>query len=790
MPQPLISVLTKTPLPAAPLGYEGTTPIVRGNASVPIELRITGAVQESPVGVDIVFVIDNSGSMGDEWPSSDPQKKRFAAIKTLADAFAPTRDALDRIAIVTFQGSERYGDLAVEVDTPNSPWKTWSDTSARVQALPTSSPGGKTPIADAMRKANALLTQSDGFYRLAILISDGLPTPDDEDCPQTTDIVEDIIPNECVPNRILYSTIYLYTQAPEDNALLDVIAKETDYITPYLPGQPPEYYFRITSPNEIVAKYRALFDTLKGRLVPQDVKLLERVNTAQLEIDPGSAVTFSGSGFNEETNLLGGVPLDALIEDFRHNGRFGVRLNELAGEIVFRFSVKLDLGSVTDAEYSAGYVYVDVDMLPESILSWLEPNAAGGSTRRTVGLPQARIKFVLGLNVTKELDPNGSTVRVRVANIDFRPIGEFQLAEFPSSYATVSGAGDDFAFHPFRMLYEHRILPWFLRHVPVEGLSQQAAQTLLAKVREALRASHEPVFDREAVLDSLLCQFWFYERKPGSGVYEPYWHTPSQRGFYKADVELPPGTERILTFELGGASYLPAGGQDQMLSTPADALEPKGLFAMSEYTAQALGGWKTVLPNPDIFQIVSTAPSADLFLRTCFSADHVYQLLPLLLGRSVPGAWGMLDSADIGLIWRLNQGRRPRVGVAATIHNGGDAVSALTRVRAESLYLPFTGVELSQPANPRRPWQPPRPFFGSGEADLAAVQPHSSWPVEVLFSSLYYIGPGEPSEQVDPAFLPNVQDAIVITRVEVVPAANEKIAGNNAAVEIAALRGA
>ena len=56
--------------------------------------------------------------------------------------------------------------------------------------------------------------------------------------------------------------------------------------------------------------------------------------------------------------------------------------------------------------------------------------------------------------------------------------------------------------------------------------------------------------------------------------------------------------------------------------------------------------------------------------------------------------------------------------------------------------------------------------------------------------SLYYVGPGEPSEQVEPAFLPEVQDAIVITRVEVVPAANEKITGNNVAVEIAALRGA
>jgi hypothetical protein len=781
MPPPLINVLTKTPLPDAPIAYEGSIPVVPGNASVPVELRVTGVVQQGPVGVDIVFVIDNSGSMGPDPPHSDPQQRRFTAIYDLIDAFAPTRDALDRIAIVTFQGGR------AQIDEPNTPWKSWSAIGPRIQSLMNSGPAGATPMADAMRKADALLANSNGFYRLAILLSDGLPTPDDDTNPQTTTIVEDIIPNECIPNRIIYSTIYLYTAPPEDNALLAYIARQTDYITQYLPGDMPAYYFRITSPNEIVAKYRALFDTASSRLVPQDLYLSERVNS-RLVIDPDAPVTFSGSGFIEDQNLLGGIPLGDLIEHFRGTNLFQVHLNEVDGEVVFRFSVKLNLESVTDVEYSNGYVYVDVDVLAESLIAYLEPNVGAGTIRASLGLPQARIKFVLGLQVTKTLDIAAGSVRIDVANLDSRTVTQFQLAECPSTYANVADISDDFGFHPFDMLYEERILPWFLHHIPIgSSVHPQALQAIAGKVKTALRTCHAPVLDRANELDRYFCQFGFTELKPGNHMYDAFWNTPHQRGIYKAILELGAKASRSLSFQIGGASYLLSSGIAEMLSTPADALETKLELPMSKYKATSLNEWKRLLPNPSFYQIVSATAKPDLFLRTCFSIEHLDRLMALLLGRPLDNAWAILDSPDITPIWRPAL-RHGRIGLSVILYNAGECPSSPTQLRARSIFLPYTGEEIRQPINPAHPYEAFPPFFGSIEVQIPSIAARSQWSTDVVFGPLCYLRTGASAvERVDLSFLLRVRDAIVISTVDVAATAQEKLLNNNSAIEMVPL---
>ena len=59
----LIRGLTKVPIPHPPGHMDGYTAVVGGSASVPIELTLEGVVEKQPVGVDIVFLVDNSGSM-------------------------------------------------------------------------------------------------------------------------------------------------------------------------------------------------------------------------------------------------------------------------------------------------------------------------------------------------------------------------------------------------------------------------------------------------------------------------------------------------------------------------------------------------------------------------------------------------------------------------------------------------------------------------------------------------------------------------------------------------------
>lgn len=90
MTQSLISNLLKLPKLVQPgsmiPGASPPSTLVGGADSVPIELGFMGIAASMPVGVDIVFLIDNSGGM----VSSDPDKKRFRAVRDLITMFNVT----------------------------------------------------------------------------------------------------------------------------------------------------------------------------------------------------------------------------------------------------------------------------------------------------------------------------------------------------------------------------------------------------------------------------------------------------------------------------------------------------------------------------------------------------------------------------------------------------------------------------------------------------------------------------------------------------------------------------
>ena len=154
----LIRNVTKTPEPYDPFRMVGEIYEVGGSASVPLELHMEGLNQTGEVGVDIVFLIDHSGSMG----GSDPDNNRFYAIEKLIDEFEPTRNHLDRISIILF-----YDDNAV----PMQGWKNWHETRSTIEELIDEDLGGLTPMEDGMKQANQLLIDTNGFYKIVILPS-------------------------------------------------------------------------------------------------------------------------------------------------------------------------------------------------------------------------------------------------------------------------------------------------------------------------------------------------------------------------------------------------------------------------------------------------------------------------------------------------------------------------------------------------------------------------------------------------------------------------------------------
>ena len=158
MPTPLLTNLWKRPDPHPPgefvAGSIPPTANVGGPDSVPIELHLEGISLQDQVGVDIIFLIDNSATMD----SNDSDNKRYAAIRDLCLHFMPTRDHLDRIAIILFQGDRAE---------PKTGWVKWSETlPVAIDLFENADGTGGTPMAHGIKTANDFHIASNGYFKL------------------------------------------------------------------------------------------------------------------------------------------------------------------------------------------------------------------------------------------------------------------------------------------------------------------------------------------------------------------------------------------------------------------------------------------------------------------------------------------------------------------------------------------------------------------------------------------------------------------------------------------------
>jgi len=779
----LIQSVTKTPDPVQSLDWEGDIPVVRGIDSVPIEICLKGVHWEGPVGIDIVFLIDNSGSMD----GNDHDMARYSAIEDLIDVFEPTRNHLDRIAVITF--NEDTADIVQDL-------KSWSQTRPTVHNLMDTLPSGFTPMADGMERANQLLMGTNGFYKIVILLSDGFPEPDNAANPQS-DTIDDILIPQAFNNRIIYSTVFLRgSYSPADNWLLKDIAKRTDYISGTPLGDEPYYYFAIDDTASMIEKYRELFDQAKERVVPQDVIIQERLSD-RLIVDPDVPVSFSGPGVVVTENIIGGITLDQAYQDFRDTNLFTTHLNELDGEVTLKFFVKLNRDTLTSADYGQGYVYVDVDVTQDSTVQYLEPIGASGSGQISFPLPQARIKFILGLQVGKSVSEDGTQITIQLANLTDIPIESVQVAECPSGFIDAYEIEDDFEFKPFDMLFVNRIVPWFYSKI-TRGLSTaitpRAKQKLLRGIEEILRKSYKYLFRRSALFDEHLCQFIFAEDHPFK---KEYWRTLNQRGIYKLCKSFPPLGDKFIKFKVKDASYLLDSDFNPWLVSPVDAVTPKGIMmTLSNYRTKDMRAWKMILPNPYHSQLTSDIPKADIFTATCFLISDLRHLLNLFEGGYVPNPWRMLDSMGIEVKPESTRAGLNSVKTKVKVHNYGGAM-AESSFKVKSYFMPYLKTDWPIPWGDMPPSGFDLPdlgitatpaFYASGErntrVDFRSTKTH-----QFTFNQFRFVPPrGGSVYPVDPEIIKKVQNAIVVTTVDLKPAQNELIVGNNKAIEIARLK--
>ena len=811
---PLITNMKKEPKPHPP-GYvepeNPSTAVVGGSDSIPIELSFEGMEQQVPVGVYLAFLVDNSGSMDD----NDPQEKRFRAIIDLANTFSPTRNSLDKIAILLLTGGE-----AVVYQG----WSSWSDTAQTMENLIGGGGSGATPIADGMGKANELLAATNGYFKLAILLSDGVPTPDvSTSFPYAKILGEDpYSPEEGLIHdarmkEILYSTIYLMRNPsqptaliPEVNSLLNQIAKGTNFVNPTPPSDLARYYFRVDA-DGIADAYADLFGRVMEYAAPLSVFLRERIDDRLLidaddEVefvfdDPRMSEYYNILGFGADLEAQGVDSLDAALEHFRNHGVFQVYMNKLVGKARLRFSVKLNLEAVDPGASSEDRICIPVDKQPgqESYIRYKMPTSGPDGVMRTDPLPQATVCFKKGVSVTKHYEPSvtGNTVKISILNLDLNPAEWVEVAEFPTGFVNHSDIQDDIDFKPFELLVENRITPrlvgliadWVIANEPgVTQLPSQDWDRARQVVSEGVKAGCRQLVNRN-LFDHYLSQFSFREDLPEQFPIPDAWVTPQQRGIYRLVRNMDPMSTKFFTFKIHDAGFLQSDDPACWLLWSIDARPPKPTLEESILTMswfrEAGRDRRPVRANPDYSQLLAYAPKPDLFMGTCFKSSTVLTHHRMFLTQDpAEGLWKSMDCADIEVHWPGSGPVNNRLGLTVKIRNGGRQV-ADAHVKVRTYIIPFTISALNLDLARRTfSYTAPQVIACLANGQIPNVYPGTSGELTIYYDEYQLVEstPSRPSSGT--ADLSEIKAAILINVVDITPAEGELLTTNNNAIEI------
>lgn len=800
----MITNFTKTINPISPgeivVGSIPSRAVVSGSASLPVEIQITGSNNPTVAcGIDIVFCIDNSGSTS----GTDPNKLRFSTIKSLVDEFEPVRNALDRISVILFNGerSELFQS-----------WGSWSDTRSTVEDLMDMDPGDYTPLAHAMNRANELLIDSGGTYKLVVLLTDGLATPDNySEYPEQSILgtppfdERTSLVYKAWYNRIMYSTIFLEPRGTYDNPLLMEIAKRTDYVTDYEASPDnPEYYFRVTAERNLMLEaYKALISDLSNRGVPQYVEFKEIVNE-KLIIDRDAEVSFGGDGVNFEQNVLDfGAPeeldLSEALERFITNRIFKVKLNELNGNAFLRFSVKLNVEYFNQhrTEIPAGdricipIDHIDADLDRSSYLSFKVANeGASGSMTVLYPVPQAIVCFKKGLSVKKSLleetkEGNIITkqrVKIEVINNDLKKVKWVQLAEYPTGFATSKAPRDDFNFEPIKLIMEHKIARLFSSKIIKKHLVPRWDPRLQWIIHNGVRwgvlGKYMFLSEEKLAIDSYLKQFMFREKPHEDHGVGNFWLTKNQRGLYVLEENFPPLTSRSMEFEIKGASFVKNGDNTLVLPWYADALKPKPgkSSSLSWYDYDGSEDRKGVEPNPDFSQYAKAIPRPDLYIKTCFGENDLNKIFDFYTKNYIYNStWNMVNSEDIRPVVDLE---RNQMGVTAKVHNCGGTAGAGT-IGVTCIFLPLTAKDYTL-NNRVFKYTPCIPILAYGKENTGSILAGDDKEIKIKLK----IDTSQLGDGLEALRETGILEGVVITLCDIRSCRGEVLTGNNKAIDI------
>ena len=240
---------------------------------------------------DAILLIDRSPSM---WGSKiDNAKEAAKAFVRLARQESPSGTGSIRIGVVTFADeaevvsplSTDYTQLLDDIDGISTPW--FDSTNFRA----------------GMGKSQELLYTSSRTVRIILLLTDGRPTPDTD--AQSQYIYGTLLP-DAIEAGLRYYTIGVGSNP--DSGLLLLISDSTG-------GK----YESVADPEDLTGIFEQIFQHAAHTVIASRMELMERVNTADVQIVPGSWQFSEG--------IL--LPADSLLAAFAESGAIILKLGDL-----------------------------------------------------------------------------------------------------------------------------------------------------------------------------------------------------------------------------------------------------------------------------------------------------------------------------------------------------------------------------------------------------------------------------------------------------------------------------
>ncbi len=335
-----------------------------------IQITIHGYDDYVPefIPFDVCLLIDKSASM-----DGDPfVRAKEAAIQFVDLAESSNSDI--RISVVTFgEGTSILNGLSTNYLSIRNNINNLSSAN-----------DNETHFHRAMETANNILVSGSSAVRIAILLTDGCPTPNESVQVQN---INDVHIPFAQTNSLRYYTIGLGNTGC--SALLQLIASSTN-------GE----YRSTNNPNDLNDIYEGLFDVSAHTIVSGQIILKERVDLNVVEIVPGT--------FEVDNDLQ--MPSASQLSNFYSTGSIDISMGELRSNKLHTVSFRVKTKSCLpiDAEIDFLMIHPNLENAKVEYILGIVPSI--------VFLPDVEIKCWKdpGFSIRKEYDPEQNVIAIKL----------------------------------------------------------------------------------------------------------------------------------------------------------------------------------------------------------------------------------------------------------------------------------------------------------------------------------------------------------------------------------------